>query len=65
MMFTENIFSSYISGEKYEQMLTEDTPAYMLLLAMIYVKKQLAYINVKSIILSILIQYKQALYFQV
>lgn len=29
MMFTENIFSSYISGGKYEQMLTEDTPAYM------------------------------------
>lgn len=53
MMFTENIFSSYISGKKYEQMLTEDTPTYIQLLDMIYAKKQLACMNVKSLILSI------------
>lgn len=53
MMFTENIFSSYISGKKYEQMLTEDTPIYIQLLDMIYAKKQLACMNVKSLILSI------------
>ena len=29
MMFTENIFSGYISGKKYEQLFTEDTPAYL------------------------------------